>query len=66
MMGLHKTLYFGVPKKLGYLTVTLAKKNLLDGQFPVDQQDIPDVGNIRVKDNVVIMGGRQSCLQRKI
>ncbi|MFC6604429.1 hypothetical protein ACFQDF_27390 [Ectobacillus funiculus] len=41
--------------KLGYLTVTLAK-NLLDGQFPVDQQDIPDVGNIRVKDNVVIMG----------
>ncbi|GGG01430.1 autoinducer 2 ABC transporter substrate-binding protein [Paenibacillus abyssi] len=43
------------PQRLGYLTVALAK-NLLDGEFPYDQQEIPKVGNIRVKDNVVIMG----------
>lgn len=53
--GVAQNIILWSPQKLGYLTVTLAK-NLLDGQFPVDQQDIPDVGNIRVKDNVVIMG----------
>lgn len=42
-------------QKLGYLTVALAK-NMLDGQFPVHQQEIPDVGSIKVKDNIVIMG----------
>ncbi|WP_299087185.1 autoinducer 2 ABC transporter substrate-binding protein [uncultured Metabacillus sp.] len=43
------------PKKLGYLTVALAK-NYLNGQFPTDQQEIPNIGNIRVEDNEVIMG----------
>jgi rhamnose transport system substrate-binding protein len=43
------------PKKLGFLTVALAK-NLLDGIKPSDRQDIPQVGKIRVKDDVVIMG----------
>lgn len=43
------------PQRLGYLTVALAK-NWLDGEFPYDQQEIANVGNIRVRDNVVIMG----------
>jgi ABC-type sugar transport system, periplasmic component len=43
------------PQKLGYLTVYLAKQ-LLDGQMPFDGQEIPNVGNIRVRGDVVIMG----------
>jgi rhamnose transport system substrate-binding protein len=43
------------PKKLGYLTVYMVKQ-LLDGQMPYDGQKIPNVGNIRVKGDVVIMG----------
>ncbi|WP_419872798.1 autoinducer 2 ABC transporter substrate-binding protein [Candidatus Pristimantibacillus sp. PTI5] len=43
------------PKKLGYLTVVLAYQ-LLEGEFPHDGQDIVNVGNIRVKGDVVIMG----------
>jgi rhamnose ABC transporter rhamnose-binding protein len=43
------------PKKLGYLTVYLAKQ-LLDAKMPYDGQKIPNVGSIRVKGDVVIMG----------
>jgi len=43
------------PKKLGYLTVYLAKQ-LLDGQMPYDGQEIANVGKIRVKEDVIIMG----------
>jgi rhamnose transport system substrate-binding protein len=43
------------PKKLGYLTVVLAD-NLLKGTLPYDQQHIPQVGKIRVIDDLVIMG----------
>ncbi|WP_028608880.1 autoinducer 2 ABC transporter substrate-binding protein [Paenibacillus harenae] len=43
------------PKKLGYLTVVLAK-NLLDGKKPYNGQDIDNVGNIRVNGDHVIMG----------
>lgn len=43
------------PKRLGYLTVILAK-NLLDGNLPHDGQEIDNVGTIRVKGDVVIMG----------
>nr|WP_263327646.1 autoinducer 2 ABC transporter substrate-binding protein [Neobacillus sp. Marseille-Q6967] len=43
------------PKKLGYLTVALAA-NLLDGIKPYDRQEIPQVGKISVKDDMVIMG----------
>lgn len=43
------------PKKLGYLTVVLAK-NLLDGAPPYHGQDIRNVGEIRVKGDTVIMG----------
>jgi rhamnose transport system substrate-binding protein len=43
------------PKRLGYLTVILAK-NLLDGTLPHDGQEINNVGVIRVKGDVVIMG----------
>jgi rhamnose transport system substrate-binding protein len=43
------------PKKLGYLTVFLAKQ-LLDGQMPYDGQDIANVGKIRVHGDVIIMG----------
>ncbi|MED4599812.1 autoinducer 2 ABC transporter substrate-binding protein [Paenibacillus validus] len=45
------------PRKLGYLTVMLAK-NLLDGQYPYDRQAILNVGNIRMRlqNNMVIMG----------
>ncbi|MDM5224582.1 autoinducer 2 ABC transporter substrate-binding protein [Peribacillus sp. NJ11] len=53
--GVVENITLWSPKKLGYLTVALAK-NMLDGQFPVHQQEIPDVGSIKVKDNIVIMG----------
>ncbi|MFB5763543.1 autoinducer 2 ABC transporter substrate-binding protein [Paenibacillus medicaginis] len=43
------------PKKLGYLTVVLAK-NILEGHMPFDGQEIDNVGNIRVAGDVVIMG----------
>lgn len=43
------------PKKLGYLTIYLAKQ-LLEGQMPYDGQEIPNVGNIRFNGDVVIMG----------
>lgn len=43
------------PKRLGYLTVVLAK-NLLDGTLPYDGQEVYNVGNIRVKGDTVIMG----------
>ncbi|MFB5269177.1 autoinducer 2 ABC transporter substrate-binding protein [Paenibacillus enshidis] len=43
------------PKKLGYLTVVLAK-NMLEGHMPFDGQEIDNVGNIRVAGDVVIMG----------
>ncbi|WP_441875080.1 autoinducer 2 ABC transporter substrate-binding protein [Paenibacillus sp. 2TAB26] len=43
------------PKKLGYLTVVLAK-NLLEGKLPYDGQDIYNVGTIRVNGDTVIMG----------
>lgn len=43
------------PKKLGYLTVVLAK-DLLDGNLPHDGQYVYNVGNIRVNGDTVIMG----------
>lgn len=43
------------PKKLGYLTVYLAKQ-LLEGRMPYDGQRIPEVGDIRYRNGVVIMG----------
>lgn len=43
------------PKRLGYLTVILAKQ-LLDGEFPYDGQEVDNVGTIRVKGDVIIMG----------
>lgn len=43
------------PKRLGYLTVALTK-NLLDGILPSDGQEIYNVGSIRVKGDMVIMG----------
>ncbi|MNO13992.1 Autoinducer 2-binding protein LsrB precursor [compost metagenome] len=43
------------PKKLGYLTIVLAK-NLLDGVLPVNGQNIRNVGEIRVEGDTVIMG----------
>lgn len=43
------------PKKLGYLTVVLAS-NLLKGKNPIDRQEIPQVGKISVKEDMVIMG----------
>lgn len=43
------------PKKLGYLTVYMARELLL-GNMPYDGQRVPKVGNIRVKDDMVIMG----------
>ncbi|MEH7073469.1 autoinducer 2 ABC transporter substrate-binding protein [Neobacillus drentensis] len=43
------------PKKLGYLTVSLAA-NLLDGTKPYDRQQIPQVGKISVFNDMVIMG----------
>lgn len=43
------------PKKLGYLTVVLAKNSLM-GISPYDNQKIPGVGEIRVNNDMVIMG----------
>ena len=43
------------PKKLGYLTVSIAKE-LLDGSEVQDNQYISNIGNIRVKEDTVIMG----------
>lgn len=43
------------PKKLGYLTVVIAK-NLLEGNLPVHGQEIENVGSIRFNGDVVIMG----------
>ncbi|WP_240611946.1 autoinducer 2 ABC transporter substrate-binding protein [Planococcus halotolerans] len=43
------------PKKLGYLTVMLAN-NSLKGIDPYDWQEIRKVGNIRMVDDMVIMG----------
>lgn len=43
------------PKKLGYLTVVLAK-NLLKDLYPYDGQEIAGVGKIRVINDMVIMG----------
>lgn len=42
------------PKKLGYLTVALAK-NIQMGVSPFDGQEIPKVGKIRVIDDMIIM-----------
>lgn len=53
--GVTENITLWSPKKLGYLTVALAK-NLLDGQPPIHQQEIPDVGSVKVKDNIVTMG----------
>ncbi|WP_419875452.1 autoinducer 2 ABC transporter substrate-binding protein [Candidatus Pristimantibacillus sp. PTI5] len=53
--GITPNITLWSPQRLGYLTVALAK-NWLDGEFPHDQQEITNVGNIRVRDNVVIMG----------
>ncbi|QMV42716.1 autoinducer 2 ABC transporter substrate-binding protein [Cohnella cholangitidis] len=43
------------PKKLGYLTIVLAY-NYLNGQMPIDGQEIEGVGNIRLNGDMVIMG----------
>ncbi|MCV9885410.1 autoinducer 2 ABC transporter substrate-binding protein [Metabacillus halosaccharovorans] len=43
------------PKKLGYLTVSVAKE-LLDSKEIQDNQYISNIGNIRVKEDTVIMG----------
>ncbi len=45
------------PSKLGYLTIYVAKQKL-DGKSPVDGQDVPSVGKIRVLSDgkTVIMG----------
>lgn len=43
------------PKRLGYLTVALAKQ-YLDGTLPVNGEYVQNVGSIRVNGDVVIMG----------
>ncbi|MFC7686702.1 autoinducer 2 ABC transporter substrate-binding protein [Ureibacillus sp. GCM10028918] len=43
------------PKKLGYLTVALAK-NALNNIAPYDHQEVAKVGKIRVNGDMVIMG----------
>jgi ABC-type sugar transport system substrate-binding protein len=43
------------PKELGFLTVSVAK-SYLNGSVPIDQQKVPNVGNIKVLDNVITMG----------
>ncbi|WP_254450242.1 autoinducer 2 ABC transporter substrate-binding protein [Cohnella herbarum] len=43
------------PKKLGFLTIMLAYR-YLNGQMPVDGQEIEGVGNIRLNGDMVIMG----------
>lgn len=53
--GVIEDIILWSPKKLGYLTVALAN-DFLNGKFPTDQQEIPNIGNIRVEDNEVIMG----------
>lgn len=55
MNGIAPVVTLWSPKKLGYLTVYLAKQ-LLDGKMPYDGQDIPNVGNILLKKDIVIMG----------
>jgi rhamnose transport system substrate-binding protein len=53
--GSAQTATLWSPKKLGYLTVVLAR-NLLLGRMPYDDQAIVNVGNIRVDGDTVIMG----------
>lgn len=53
--GSAQTVTLWSPKKLGYLTVYMAKQ-LLDAKMPYDGQNIPNVGSIRVKGDEVIMG----------
>lgn len=53
------------PKKLGYLTVVLAK-NMLEGHMPFDGQEIDNVGNIRVAGDVVIMGNLLISLRKML
>ena len=43
------------PATLGYLTVVLAY-DLINGRRPSNGQNVPNVGSIEVRDNVVIMG----------
>lgn len=43
------------PKKLGYLTVSLAK-DLLNGDKIKDGKHIGKVGNVKIKGDTVIMG----------
>jgi ABC-type sugar transport system substrate-binding protein len=43
------------PKKLGYLTVSLANQ-ILDGTRPKDGEYVKNVGNINMKGDTVIMG----------
>ncbi|KYG35267.1 ABC transporter substrate-binding protein [Alkalihalobacillus trypoxylicola] len=53
--GSAKAITLWSPKKLGYLTVSLAK-NIVEDSPPYDGQDIPKVGKVRVKEETVIMG----------
>jgi len=53
--GYAQTATLWSPKKLGYLTVVLAR-NLLLGQTPYDDQLVEKVGNIRVNGDMIIMG----------
>ncbi|MHB0864978.1 autoinducer 2 ABC transporter substrate-binding protein [Paenibacillus sp. SEL3] len=53
--GIVENVTLWSPKKLGYLTVVLAK-NLLDGVSPTNGETIHNVGEIRVKNDTVIMG----------
>ncbi|BBH19025.1 rhamnose ABC transporter substrate-binding protein [Paenibacillus baekrokdamisoli] len=53
--GVSQVISLWSPKKLGYLTVYMVKQ-LLDGEMAYDGQEIPNVGNIRIKGDVVIMG----------
>lgn len=43
------------PKELGFLTVSVAK-SYINGSVPIDQQKVPNVGIIKVLDNVISMG----------
>ncbi len=43
------------PKRLGYLTVSIAK-SVLEGNQPADNQYFPNIGVIRVEGDTVIMG----------
>ncbi|MGM0883402.1 MAG: autoinducer 2 ABC transporter substrate-binding protein [Bacillota bacterium] len=43
------------PKKLGYLTVAIAKQ-LVEGNLPEDGQEIPNVGRLSLRGDVIIMG----------